>query len=200
VEIVYARRGATRRRMQEYLAGARRLTLDWVPLYLGEWFTVGEYCRRMLEVSYAGEIRPETRDRVREVYEAQREFFRLVYGRILDDAAGGGYLVKEGDRYRLAEPATKQRERHFRNFWRKSKARATLRWLKYMLTFDDWLDYIVHKTERRTGIRVELTQAERRVPFLLLWPKVFRVLRATKHKPPEAPPGAPKSSGSPDEK
>lgn len=200
VEIVYARKDSTRRRMQEYLAGARRLTLDWVPLYLPEWFTVGEYCLRMLEVSYAGEIRPESRDRVREVYEAQREFFRLVYGRILDDAAGGGYLVKEGERYRLTTPPTKQRVRFFRNFWRKSKARATLRWLKYMLTFDDWLDYIVHKTERRTGIRVELTQAERRVPFLLLWPKVFKVLRATRAKPAQNEAGATGSSGSRDEK
>jgi len=191
VDIVYARKESTRRRMEEYLAGARRLTLDWVPLYLPEWFTVGEYCQRMLEVSYAGEIRPESQDRVREVYQAQREFFRLVYGRILDDAAAGGYLIKEGERYRLAEPPTKKRRRFFRRYWRRSKARATLRWAKYMLTFDDWLDYIVHKTERRTGIRVELTHAERKAPFLLLWPKVFRVLRSTKREAPAEPPPEP---------
>ena len=70
-----------------------------------------------------------------------------------------------------------------------------------MLTFDDWLDYIVHKTERRTGIRVELTQAERRLPFLLLWPKVFRVLRATKRgRPDESTTPAPPRDGGPDEK
>ncbi len=177
VEIVHARNARTREQVEEYLAMARRLTLDWVPLYLDGPFTVEEYCLKMLEVSYAGEIRPESPERVREVYEAQREFFRLVYGRILDDAAAAGLLVRAGDRYALAQPPSNERRRHWRMFWVRSKARATARWFKYMLTFDDWLDYIAHKVERRTGMRVELTPSERRFPLLLLWPKVFRVLR-----------------------
>jgi hypothetical protein len=56
--------------------------------------------------------------------------------------------------------------------------RATLRWGKYMLTFEDWLDYIARKAERRTGVRLELNKSERRLPALLLWPKLFRVLKA----------------------
>jgi len=185
VEIVYARNAEAREHMEEYLAMARRLTLTWVPLYLSERFSVTEYCRRMLEVSYAGEIRPESNERVDEVFDAQVEFFRLVYGRILDDAVVGGQLVRDEEFYRLAEPPSKARRGHFRRFWRRSKIRATLRWLKYMLTFDDWLDYIVLKVERRTGMRVELTHAERRLPFLLLWPKVFRVLRLMREAPPD---------------
>jgi len=184
VEIVYARSAAVRGKLEEYLAMARRLSLEWVPFYLPETFTVADYCLRMLEVSYAGEIRPESGSRVREVYDAQRSFFRLVYGRILDDAVAGGKLAREGERYRLAEPPVPREVRRWRRFFRRSKARATLRWFKYMLTFDDWLDYIVHKTERRTGLRVELTQAERRFPLLLLWPKVFMVLRHMKDAPP----------------
>jgi hypothetical protein len=46
-----------------------------------------------------------------------------------------------------------------------------------MITFNDWQTYIVRKVERRTGMSVELTPAERRWPLLLLWPKVFKVLR-----------------------
>jgi hypothetical protein len=41
----------------------------------------------------------------------------------------------------------------------------------------EWLDYLIRKVERRTGLTVEVTPMERRLPFLLLWPKVFRVLR-----------------------
>jgi len=185
VEIVYARNADARVRTEDYLAMARRLTLSWVPLYLPEKFTVFEYCRSMLGVSYAGEIRPESSRRVDEVFNAQQEFFRLVYGRILDGAVAGGQLVSDGEYYQVVETPTKARRRHFRRFWRRSKARATLRWLKYMLTFDDWLDYIVHKVERRTGMRVELTQAERKAPFILLWPKVFRVIGQMKDAPPE---------------
>gem|GEM_PF-192995 len=186
VEIVYARRPQARERVEEYLAMARRLTLDWVPFYFQESFTVEEYCLRMLEVSYAGEIRPESSNRVREVYEAQADFFRLVYQRVLDDAVSGGALLRAGNRYRVAEPRSRTMKRHWRWFWLRSKIRATLRWFKYMLTFDDWLDYIVHKVERRTGMRVELTPEERRAPFLLLWPKVYRVLRHMRSAPSQA--------------
>jgi hypothetical protein len=51
-----------------------------------------------------------------------------------------------------------------------------------MLTFEDWLDYIARKAERRTGVRLELNKSERRLPALLLWPKLFRVLRAMSTK------------------
>ncbi len=197
VEVVFARNPETRERMDNYLAMARRLSLDWVPLYLPEWFTVTDYARRMLEVSYAGEIRPESSDRVAEVYGAQSEFFRLVYGRLLDDAVAGGELIRDGEHYRMAEPPSPKQRRHFRWYWRRSKARATVRWLKYMLTFDDWLDYIVRKVERRTGIRVELTPAERKLPFLLLWPKVFHVLRHMKRTPAADKGSQPSATSSP---
>ena len=46
-----------------------------------------------------------------------------------------------------------------------------------MLTFENWLPYLVRKVERRTGMRVELTPLERRLPLIFLWPRLFRVLR-----------------------
>jgi len=139
---------------------------------------VMDYCRRMMEVSYAGEIRPEARSRVHEVTDAQATFFRLVYGRVLQDGVRDGRLVAEADRFSLAaRPRWRERWRSG-HFFRRSKARATLRWFKYMLTFDDWLDYIVRKIERRSGVRIELTKAERRMPAILLWPKAIRVIRA----------------------
>ena len=53
----------------------------------------------------------------------------------------------------------------------------TARWLKHVLTFENWLPYVVRKVERRTGMRVELTALERRLPLIFLWPRLFRVLR-----------------------
>ena len=52
----------------------------------------------------------------------------------------------------------------------------TSRWLKHVVTFDNWLPYIVRKVERRTGRKIELTAAERHAPILFLWPRVIRVL------------------------
>lgn len=178
VHIVQARSERDRLALETRIDAARHLTLSWVPLYLSAPFGVMDYCRRMMEVSYAAEIRPEARSRVREVIDAQVSFFRLVYGRVLQTGVRDGRLVAEGELFRLAKkPGFRERWR-VSHFFRRSKARATLRWFKYMLTFDDWLDYIVRKIERRSGQRVELTRAERRFPIIFLWPKAFRMIRA----------------------
>ncbi len=186
VHVVYARGERDRVAMERRIEAARHLTLDWVPLYLPASFTVLEYCRRMIEVSYAGEIRPESRTRSAEVYGAQLSFFRLAYGRVLQEGARDGILAVEGDTYRLVRPPTVRQRWRVAAFFRRSKLRATLRWFKYMLTFDDWLDYIVRKVERRSGVRIELTKAERRLPVIMLWPKAIRVIRAMRHVDPNA--------------
>jgi hypothetical protein len=178
VHVVYARSERDRQAFELRIDATRRLALDWVPLYLPDTFGVLDFCRRMMEVSYAGEIRPEARSRVHEVFQSQVSFFRLVYGRVLQDAVRDGMLVAEGDRYRLKKRPSWRERLRWRRFFQRSKARATLRWFKYMLTFDDWLDYIVRKIERRSGMRIELTKAERRLPAILLWPKAIRVIRA----------------------
>jgi hypothetical protein len=178
VQIVYARTSRLREEVETALEAARRASVDWVPLYLPESFTVLDYCLRMLEVSYRSEIRPESSSRVREVFEAQTSYFRLMFGRILEEAVAEGRMTTADDRYRLAGRPSFATRCFWRTFFAKSKTRATLRWLKYMLTFDDWLDYIARKAERRTGVHLELTKAERRFPIILLWPKVFRVLKA----------------------
>ncbi len=185
VVVLDARDDGARRAAQDALDGARRSALDWVPAFLStakeaRAFTVEEFCLRMIEVSYAHEIRPEPAARVREVFEAQRAFFAAVYGAILDDAVRGGRLVREDAGYRLARPPGWAESLRWRAYFKRSKTRATLRWLKYTATYDDWLDYLVRKVERRTGLAVEITPLERRLPFLLLWPKVFRVLRERK--------------------
>ena len=180
VHIVYARSEKDRQAMETRIDAARHLTLAWVPLYLTGAFGVMDYCRRMMEISYSAEIRPEARSRVREVTDAQTSFFRLVYGRVLQTGVRDGQLVAEGERFRLARRTGVRERWRVGHFFRRSKTRATLRWFKYMLTFDDWLDYIVRKIERRSGQRVELTRAERRFPVILLWPKALRMIRALK--------------------
>jgi hypothetical protein len=54
--------------------------------------------------------------------------------------------------------------------------RATLRWAKYVALYDDWLEYVVRKVERRSGVALELTGRERRWPLVFLWPKLVRFL------------------------
>ena len=69
VSVVHARDPETAARVGELIAGAREMVLDWTLPFLDGPFSVDDFCRRMLEVSYAGEIRPERGSRVRTVYE-----------------------------------------------------------------------------------------------------------------------------------
>jgi hypothetical protein len=67
-------------------------------------------------------------------------------------------------------------------YFRRTKARATARWLKHTVTFEGWLDYIVRKASRHTGEPIELSARERRWPLVFLWGRVFRYLRARNRK------------------
>jgi hypothetical protein len=63
-------------------------------------------------------------------------------------------------------------------YFRRSKLRATARWVKYVALYDDWLEYILQKVARRSGMAFELSERERRWPLIFLWPKAFRFLRS----------------------
>ena len=158
------------------IALARRDVLHWTAPYLPEPFSAGDLARRMLEVSYKGEIRPESAGRVESVVEAQRAFLLPTYEGVLAEAAREGRVVGAEGGWRLAHPPRALERVRSRLYFTRSKARATARWLKHVATFDDWLTYIQRKVERRTGIAVEVTPLERKLPLLLLWPKVVRVL------------------------
>jgi hypothetical protein len=165
------------------LAAARAGVVDWMRPFLRRPFDAEELCRAMLEVSYAAEIRPEASGRVREVFEAQRAFFARAYPPVLDAAVRDGRLIRRDGRYAYARPAGAGARAAARLWLAGSRLRATLRWAKYVATFEGWLDYVAGKVERRTGVRLELGPRERRWPLLLLWPKFFRVMRARRRAP-----------------
>lgn len=178
ISLVHARDPEAAAWIEERVAGARRMVLDWtLPLLEGS-FSVDDFCRRMLEISYAGEIRPERGGRVTAVYEAQRETLRGIYTPILDAEVASGVLERTNGRYRAAQRASALAQLRLNAYFGISKARATTRWAKHMLTFDRWIPYIARKVERRTGMTFEITPLEQRFPFPLLLPKAFRVLRS----------------------
>jgi hypothetical protein len=178
VALLHARDGGVARWAAELVDRARTDVIDWVGPFLPDRFTPADAALRMLQTSYAGEVRPEAAGRVLDVFEAQRPFLETMMARVLDLAATRGVLSRDAEGYRFERAPDARERRRVRRYFLRSKIRATARWLKHVATFDNWLDYIARKVERRTGMRVEITPWERRLPLLLLWPKVFRVLRA----------------------
>jgi hypothetical protein len=132
--------------------------------------------RRLLEICYAGEFRPEARNRSDTIFRTQRAHFAAVLAPVLEEEARVGRLVRGPDGYRLARAPSAADVRRWRRYFRRSKARVTARWLKHVLTFDNWLPYILRKVERRMGRRVELTRIERAFPVPFLIPRAVALL------------------------
>ena len=180
VVALHARDAHEMRWIQALLQRARADVLRWAGPFLDQPFTAEQLARRMLGLSYAGEIRPETAGRVREVFDAQRDYLIGALAGVLEDAVAQGQLVRvqDPDRwYLFRRPPSHLRRLWIRIYFLRSKVRATARWLKHVITFDNWMDYIAGKIQRRTGMRIVITAWERRLPYLLLWPKLIRVLR-----------------------
>jgi hypothetical protein len=177
VEIVYAADEATRESVLGGLASARALTYTWVRPWLPPSFDVETYCRTLLRVSLGREIRPEPSGRADALWDVQKEFLQSVYGRLLADLVKAGELVARGSEYSIARPVTFGERLRVGWYFRWSMVRATARWAKYVVTFDDWLEYMLRKARRHSGQDIVLTPRERRMPLVFLWPRVIRYLR-----------------------
>lgn len=192
VAILWARSDDDARWIDSRLAEARRDVLRWAGPYLDGPFTAEGLAHQMLRVSYGGEVRPESAGRVDAVFEAQRPFLADAYAAVLEQAEADGVVRRRGDgRWELTPPPGRATRVRMGLYFGWSKVRATLRWAKHILTFNDWLTYIQRKVERRTGMEVEITPWERRLPLLLLWPKVIRVLSSRSDAEPETLPPPP---------
>jgi hypothetical protein len=58
-----------------------------------------------------------------------------------------------------------------------AKAVYVVRLIKSAFTFGDWLPYALWKLNRHTGVRVELTERQRRYPLIFGWPVILRLVR-----------------------
>jgi hypothetical protein len=134
--------------------------------------------RALLERSFSGEIRPEGGSRIDALLGAQREVVLRVYDALLQQLARERILRQSGNVYQLTAPARTLQSLRVGWYFRTSKVRATARWMKYIVLYDDWLDYVVRKVARRSGVTIELTARERRWPLIFLWPKAIQYLRS----------------------
>jgi hypothetical protein len=176
--IVYARDSTSAALALDALVSAHRLTFSWVRPFLPVRFDVDTYVRTLFAVSMGGEIRPEPKGRSEALFEAQQGYHREVYAHVLDELEAQGAVARvDAQHFRVGAPADDVERWRTRAFFRWSLVRATARWAKYMVTFDDWLEYILRKARRHSARPIELTRRERRFPLIFIWPRVVRFLR-----------------------
>ena len=168
--------------VKSQLLSARTHVLSWMAPYLKGPVDAKGFGRRLLEVCYQGEVRPEAKDRFERIFDAQVDHFTDVFNPVLEGGIESGLLVREGGLYRLASPVAASEKRRLKSYFMRSKARATLRWFKHMLTFANWLPYIVSKVERHSGKEIQLTTLEKKLPIVFLWPRAIQVLFTRREK------------------
>lgn len=177
-EVLYAADAAAEEAVLEALVSAHAVTYAWVRPWLPARFDAEGYCRTLLRVSLGREIRPEPGGRADALWEAQEDYLSPVYGALLRALVARGELAEtDPGVYSVARPAGLFERLRIDAYFRWSLLRATMRWFKYVVTFDDWLEYILRKARRHTGQEVVLTPRERRLPLVFLWPRLFRYLR-----------------------
>lgn len=162
--------------VRDRIAEAHAGVLAWMAPYLDEPVDAAGLGRRLLEVCYRGEIRPESRSRADRVFEAQEEHFRVALEPALRRAVEEGSMVSTDAGYRLRAPVPPAERRRWRWHFIRSKTRTTLRWFKHIVTFANWLPYVQRKVERHTGRSIQLTTLERKLPIVFLWPRAIHVL------------------------
>lgn len=181
--LVWSRDEAGREQVAGAVMAARRGTFEWSRPFLPGRFDARSYLRTLLEISYAAEIRPEDDQHLDVLLGAQAGILVPVAETLLAHFAALGRLGRVGDVYRDPWPPGSLARAFARLWFGWSKMRATLRWAKYMALYEDWLDYVVRKVERRSGVTLELTERERRWPLIFLWPKAVRFIGRRRPRP-----------------
>lgn len=183
--ILHARDEAARAGILDGLVEAHRETWAWVRPWLPPCFDAEAYGLVALRTSMRWEVRPEPTGRADALWEAQRPAQVPVFEALLRELAGRGEIVAAPGapgRVAPARPVGVLERVCLELYFRRSIARSTARWLKHVVTFEGWLDYIARKASRHGGEPIELTERERRWPLVFLWGRVFRYLRTKNRK------------------
>jgi hypothetical protein len=183
--ILHWRDQDARGHLLEGLVSAHRETWRWSRPWLPPTFDARAYGLSALRTSMRWEVRPEPAGRADALWEAQEGLQVPVFEELLGELAEGGEVVAvpgEPGRFAPTRPVGRAERARLQAYFRRSIARSTARWLKHVVTFEGWLDYIARKASRHGGEPIELTERERRWPLVFLWGRVFRYLRTKNRK------------------
>ncbi len=175
--LLRARDAGARERLLAGLVCALRETWGWARPWLPAAFDAEGYGRSALATSMRWEVRPEPPGRAEQLWQAQRSLQLPVLQTLLGELAAAGAIVGAPTMpglWSAARPVTAVERLRRSAYFRLSILRATVRWLKHMVSFEGWLDYIVQKASRHSGQEIRLSERERRYPLVFLWGRVFR--------------------------
>jgi len=129
--------------------------------------TSGEFWVEGLQLTYAAELRAETKARAAHIYDSDREFYDEVFSGLL--------AIQD---YRQQNMLVNNFKWKIRIIY--GKFLSVLRLMKATTTFIGGVDYIAWKIERHTGEPVQVSNKMRKYPWIYCWPVIFRLLKQGK--------------------
>ena len=143
-------------------------------------FHPADLWHRGFRETYRTEFRTERPETIRAVYEASPERYDQVarLGLQLLEQQGGCACREKDGQWLVCMPRLKRWSGRLSWVVRATGAKClyAVRLFKTALTFDDWLPYVLWKLGRHTGVWVELSERQRRYPFILGWPVLLKLL------------------------
>jgi len=178
--VIYSRNDKTSDELIEALTSAYYTVADKVKYLAQEPFSFDKFLETALRISYVGEKRVEADDKIERLYKSEKDFYDSMYSLIIEDFISINRIEKLGDNlYKPGASGISLKLAKFKTrfFLKRSVIRAKLRWPKSMYTFKGWVDVLLAKIERTKGIKIELTEKERKYPLIYGWKYYFRLKR-----------------------
>jgi len=185
-QIVSVRDDVSRARIEDairqaLLTFARRLAVFLPAKGRVQRFSLASFWRDALRRTYGAELRGESIETIRSLYDADPERYDVVAAQALEVLAADGFLdavAIRGNAVEIEMPRGRRRLARLRwqLTWPFAKALAALRLLKTATTFGDWLPYALWKFERHSGVKIEVSERQRRHPLVFGWPVILRIL------------------------
>jgi hypothetical protein len=160
--ILNARNAEIERRIVGALADAVTTTAVRTAALFTREFTAQDLWVRAFKETYAAELRPESAEKSVELIARDLARYEAVTAAIFEAKkdAPGLYPASDDERKRDKALATWRLRRLV------GKTLNAARLIKAAFTFNGGLDYAVAKIERHSGVKIELTEKEKRTPLL----------------------------------
>ena len=142
-------------------------------------FSLAALWQEAFRRSYDSERRPEAEETIRGLYLANAERYDEAGARAirwLADEGRLGEVVEHPRSYAVAMPTGRLIAGRLR--WQAmrllGRSLGLVRLFKTAYTFGDWVPYVLWKLERHTGRKLELSERQRRHPFVFGWPIILQ--------------------------
>ncbi len=144
-------------------------------------FSIAAFWKQAFRRTYDSERRPEADESIRGLYLADEERYNDVAGlafQILSERDHFDSAIQHPRAVDICLSAPRRARQRLR--WRLMRPYARtlglLRLFKTAWTFGDWVPYALWKLEQHTGRRIEVTERQRKHPFLFAWPIIIPLL------------------------